>query len=143
MEMTDKEYVESLIKRAHEAQKIADGFTQEYVDMLTRKIGWALVQPDTVNKIADFCLKETRMGTYEAKQGKLFKKVRGVLSDINPLKSVGVVEENKELGIRRLAKPVGVIISLIPTTQPELCPATQAMLAVKARDAIVFAPHPM
>lgn len=142
MEMTDKEYVESLVKRAHEAQKTADGFTQEYVDSLTRKIGWALVQPETVNKIADFCLKETRMGTFEAKQGKLFKKVRGVLSDINPQKSVGVVEELPELGIRRLAKPVGVIGSLIPTTQPELCPATQAMLAVKARDAIVFAPHP-
>lgn len=142
MEMTDKEYVESLVKRAHEAQRIADGFTQEYVDSLTRKIGWALVQPDTVDKIADFCLKETRMGTFVAKQGKLFKKVRGVLSDINPQKSVGVVEELPELGIRRLAKPVGVIGSLIPTTQPELCPATQAMLAVKARDAIVFAPHP-
>lgn len=142
MEKTGKEYVSELIARAHKAQAVADNFTQEYVDMLTRKIGWALVQPETVNKIAEFCLKETRMGTYEAKQGKLFKKVRGVLSDINPLKSVGVIEENKELGIRRIAKPVGVIGSLIPTTQPELCPATQAMLAVKARDAIVFAPHP-
>lgn len=139
---SDKEYVAGLIARAHAAQKIAGGFTQEYVDLLSRKIGWALVQPDTVNEIAEFCLEETRMGTLEAKQSKLFKKVRGVLSDINPLKSVGVVEYNKELGLRRIAKPVGVIGSLIPTTQPELCPATQAMLAVKARDAIVFSPHP-
>ncbi len=138
----DIAYVTGLVKRAHAAQKIADGFTQEYVDKLTREIGWALVQPETVNKIAKFCLEETRMGTYEAKQNKLFNKVRGVLNDINPLKSVGVIEENKELGIRRLGKPVGVIGSLIPTTQPELCPATQAMLTVKARDAIVFSPHP-
>lgn len=138
----DIEYVTGLVERAHAAQKIAEGFTQEYVDKLTREIGWALVQPDTVKEIAEFCLKETRMGTLEAKQNKLFVKVRGVLNDINPLKSVGVIEENKELGIRRLGKPVGVIGSLIPTTQPELCPATQAMLAVKARDAIVFSPHP-
>lgn len=138
----DIAYVTGLVKRAHAAQKVADGFTQEYVDKLTREIGWALVQPETVNKIAKFCLEETRMGTYEAKQNKLFNKVRGVLNDINPLKSVGVIEENKELGIRRLGKPVGVIGSLIPTTQPELCPATQAMLTVKARDAIVFSPHP-
>lgn len=138
----DIAYVTGLVKRAHAAQKIADGFTQEYVDKLTREIGWALVQPETVNKIAEFCLEETGMGTYEAKQNKLFNKVRGVLNDINPLKSVGVIEENKELGIRRLGKPVGVIGSLIPTTQPELCPATQAMLTVKARDAIVFSPHP-
>ena len=140
---SDKEYVAGLIARAHAAQKIAGGFTQEYVDLLSRKIGWALVQPDTVNEIAEFCLEETRMGTLEAKQSKLFKKVRGVLSDINSLKSVGVVEYNKELGLRRIAKPVGVIGSLIPTTQPELCPATQAMLAVTARYAIVFSPHPI
>ena len=142
MELTDKEYVESLIERAHKAQVIAEGFTQEYVDMLSRKIGWALVQKDTVEEIAEFCLKETRMGILEAKQNKLYKKVRGVLRDINPLKSVGVIEEDPEKGIRRIAKPVGVIGSLIPTTQPELCPATQAILTVKARDAIVFSPHP-
>lgn len=140
--ITDIQYVTELMKRAHAAQKIAESFAQEYVDKLTREIGWALVQPDTVDEIARFCLQETRMGTLEAKQNKLFNKVRGVLNDINPLKSVGVVEENKELGIRRLGKPVGVIGSLIPTTQPELCPATQAILAVKARDAIIFSPHP-
>ena len=95
MELTDKEYVEQLVARAKKAQEIAFGFSQEYVDSLTRKIGWALVQPDTVNAIAEFCLKESRMGTLEAKQGKLFKKVRGVLSDINPQRSVGVIEENK------------------------------------------------
>lgn len=138
----DIEYITGLVKRAHAAQKVAEGFTQDYVDKLTREIGWALVQPETVTKIAEFCLEETRMGTLEAKQNKLFVKVRGVLNDINPLKSVGIIEENKELGIRRLGKPVGVIGSLIPTTQPELCPATQAMLAVKARDAVVFSPHP-
>jgi len=140
--MTDKEYVSSLVARARKAQAVAESFTQEYVDMLSRKIGWALVQQETVEKIAAFCLKETQMGTLEAKQNKLYKKVRGVLRDINPQKSVGVVEELPELGICRIGKPVGVIGSLIPTTQPELCPATQAMLAVKARDAIVFAPHP-
>lgn len=135
-------YVTELVERARKAQKIAEGFSQEYVDKLTREIGWALVQPETVNRIAEYCLRETRMGTFESKQNKLFNKVRGVLHDINALKSVGVVEEDKALGIRRLGKPVGVIGSLIPTTQPELCPATQAMLAVKARDAIIFSPHP-
>lgn len=82
------------------------------------------------------------MGTFESKQNKLQVKVRGVLAEINPQRSVGVIEEDKAMGIRRLGKPCGVVGSLIPTTQPELCPATQAILAVKARDAIIFAPHP-
>lgn len=138
----EEEYVRSLVKRARAAQAVANGFSQEYVDKLTRELGWALVQPETVEELARFCLEETRMGNYESKLGKLYKKVRGVLYDINPQKSVGVVEENKALGIRRIAKPVGVIGSLIPTTQPELCPATQGILAAKSRNAIIFSPHP-
>lgn len=138
----EQEYVKELVARARKAQAVADTYTQEQVDRLTRAVGWALVQEETVEKIAKFCLEETRMGTYEAKLNKLYKKVRGVMSDINPQKSVGVVEEDKDLGIRRIAKPVGVIGSLIPTTQPELCPATQGILAVKSRNAIIFSPHP-
>jgi sulfoacetaldehyde dehydrogenase len=82
------------------------------------------------------------MGNFESKLNKLYKKVRGVLWDINPQKTVGVVETDEANGIRRIAKPVGVIGSLIPTTQPELCPANQGILAVKSRNAIIFSPHP-
>lgn len=138
----EQEYVRGLVERARKAQAVAETYTQEQVDRLSRAVGWALVQKDTVEKIAKFCLEETRMGTYESKLGKLYKKVRGVISDINPQKSAGVVEEDKEKGIRRIAKPIGVIGSLIPTTQPELCPATQGVLAVKSRNAIIFSPHP-
>ena len=118
----DKLYVEGLIARARAAQAIAENFTQEQVDTLSRALGWAALKEDNINEIATLCLEESRMGTYEAKLAKLNKKVRGVLYDINPQKSVGVVEEIPELGIRRIAKPVGVIGSLIPTTQPEMCP---------------------
>lgn len=138
----EQEYVKGLVERARKAQAVAETYTQEQVDHLSRAVGWALVQKDTVEQIAKFCLEETRMGTYDSKLGKLYKKVRGVISDINPQKTVGVVEEDKEKGIRRIAKPIGVIGSLIPTTQPELCPATQGVLAVKSRNAIIFSPHP-
>lgn len=138
----DVEYVKELVERARKAQVIAETYSQEQVDQLSRAIGWALVQPETVEDIARFCLEETRMGNYESKLGKLYKKVRGILSDINLQKTVGVIEEDKAKGIRRLAKPVGVIGSLIPTTQPELCPANHGMLAVKSRNAIIFSPHP-
>lgn len=138
----EREYVTKLIGRARKAQAIVNTYSQEQVDLLSRAVGWALVQTETVEKIATFCQEETRMGNEESKKNKLYKKVRGVLWDINSQKSVGVVEENIEKGIRKIAKPIGVIGSLIPTTQPELCPATQGILAVKSRNAIVFSPHP-
>ncbi len=44
--------------------------------------------------------------------------------------------------MRRIVKPVGVIGGLIPSTQPEMLPMTKALFSIKARNAIVFCPHP-
>ncbi len=53
-----------------------------------------------------------------------------------------MVEELPDKGLVRIAKPVGVIGSLVPSTQAEIHPLIQAIFAVKARDAVIFAPHP-
>ena len=63
-------------------------------------------------------------------------------SRASSLKSVGITEEIPEKGLVRISKPVGVIGSLVPSTQPEMHPMIQSVNAMKARDAIIFAPHP-
>ena len=57
-------------------------------------------------------------------------------------KSIGIIEELPEKGLVKYAKPVGIIASLVPTTNPDLTPAGQAIYAIKARDAIIFSAHP-
>jgi len=53
-----------------------------------------------------------------------------------------VIEELPERGIVKYGKPVGVIASLVPTTNPELTPPGVGMFAIKCRDAVIFSPHP-
>jgi sulfoacetaldehyde dehydrogenase len=53
-----------------------------------------------------------------------------------------VIEEDPAKGIRKYAKPAGVIASIVPMTNPELTPPGTAIYAIKARDAVVFSPHP-
>jgi sulfoacetaldehyde dehydrogenase len=65
-----------------------------------------------------------------------------MLAALKGEKSVGVVEVSKATGLTRIVKPVGVIASLVPSTQPEMHPLVQSMNSVKARDAIIFSPHP-
>ena len=65
-----------------------------------------------------------------------------ILRDCLRQKSVGVIEEIPEKGIVKYAKPVGVIASLVPTTNPCLTPAGQVIYAIKARDVIICSPHP-
>ena len=57
----EHEYVKGLVERARKAQAVADTYSQEQVDRLSRAVGWALVQEETVERIAKFCLEETRM----------------------------------------------------------------------------------
>ncbi|RKX89886.1 MAG: aldehyde dehydrogenase, partial [Spirochaetes bacterium] len=69
-------------------------------------------------------------------------KCRGIYFDVKNVKTVGIAEEIPERGLARISKPVGVIGSLVPSTQAEMHPVTQAIFVVKARDAVIFSPHP-
>lgn len=140
--ISETEYVAGLIDRAHQAQRIAESYSQEKVDELVTAIAWAACKEENASKIARLAFEESRMGNYEDKYAKLIKKVKGVLRDIKDEKSVGVIERNVDKGIVKIAKPVGVIGALVPCTNPEATPVVKAMSAIKARNAVVFSPHP-
>jgi len=137
-----KEYVEGLFKRAREAQLVAESFSQEKVDELAVAIAWSAVKEENARILAKLAFDETRLGDYDSKYKKILKKIKGVLRDIKFLKSVGIIEEDKEKGITKIAKPVGVIGALIPCTNPEITPVIKAMSAIKGRNAVIFSPHP-
>lgn len=137
-----KIYVEKLMQRAIEAQIIANSYTQARVDELSTAVAWSVVKEENSRKLAKLSLNETKLGDYESKYKKIQKKVRGVLRDIKEANSVGIIEVDKEKGIIKIAKPVGVIGALIPCTNPEVTPVIKAMNAIKGRNAIIFSPHP-
>ena len=138
-----EEYISELISRARKAQKSAEHLTQHEVDELAAAITWEFVSNNKlVEELAEFSYNECRMGDIQSKISKTLSKCRGVYSDVKNEKTVGIVEEIPEKGLIRIAKPVGVIGSLVPGTQGEMHPIVQAINVVKARDAIIFSPHP-
>ncbi len=134
--------VEALITRARAAQQIVEGYSQEQVDQLITAMVWAVARPGSAEEIAEFAVEETRLGDYAGKLGKMAGKCRAALADIINDKSVGVIEEDLERKITKVAKPIGVVGALTPTTHPEACPVIKAIAAIKGRNAIVIAPHP-
>jgi sulfoacetaldehyde dehydrogenase len=142
-EVIVEEYISELITRARKAQKSAERLTQHEVDELAAAIAWEFVSNEKlVQELAEFSFNECRMGDVQSKIVKTVSKCRGVYFDVKNQKSVGIVEEIPEKGLVRIAKPVGVIGSLVPGTQGEMHPILQAINVVKARDAIIFSPHP-
>lgn len=137
-----KEYIAGLVKRAREAQKVAESFTQERVDELVTAIVWDIVRDGPAQEISKLAVDESSMGNYESKYAKLMVKCKGTLRDMLGEKSVGVIERDDKKGIIKIAKPVGVVGGVLPCTNPEATPVIKAIMAIKTRNAVILAPHP-
>ena len=131
-----------MIERARIAQAQIENYTQEQVGELIKAMVWSCCQPGVAENIAQHTLDETQLGDYNGKFAKIFTKTRAALMDIIDDKSVGVIEEDTERNIIKIAKPVGVIGALSPSTNPEATPVIKGINAVKGRNAIIVAPHP-
>ena len=142
VDLSPKEEIRGLVERSRVAQKEIDNYTQEQVDELIRAMVWSVARPGVAEEIAQFTLDETQLGNYEGKFLKIQRKTRATLMDIIDDKSVGILEEDPERAIVKIAKPMGVIGALAPSTNPEATPVIKAIHAVKGRNSIIVAPHP-
>jgi sulfoacetaldehyde dehydrogenase len=134
--------IAGLVARSRKAQAQIEHASQAEVDALIRAMVWSVARPGVAEEIAQLTLDETRLGNYDGKYLKIFRKTRAALMDILDDKSVGVIEDDPARAIVVIAKPVGVIGALSPSTNPEATPVIKAINAVKGRNAIIIAPHP-
>ncbi len=133
--------VRELVRRARQAMAEVRDYSQEQLDRLCQSIGWATSNETTFTGLARLGVEESGIGDRDGRPNKRFK-IHGVLRDALRQKSVGVVEQDTEKGLVKYAKPAGVIASLIPMTNPALTPPVTGIYAAKARDAVIFSPHP-
>lgn len=142
-EITDeqREHVQDLLAKARAAMEKVKDYDQAAVDRLCRAVGWATANEKTFTRLAQMGVDESGLGDRDGRPAKRFK-IMGVLRDAMRQKSVGIIEEDPEKGLVKYAKPAGVIASLIPTTNPALTPPVTAIYALKAKDAVIFSPHP-
>jgi len=133
--------LQEMLDKARAAQAEIEHWSQEKVDEMVKAVAWEMIQPDHAKECTELAAKETKMGIFEAKYAKHRNKVLGALRDMEGEKSCGIVEENKEKGIFKVAKPMGVIFAPTPCTNPTATPAVKSIFALKSRNAIIYAPH--
>ena len=138
----EKQQIAELVDRARAAQAIVETFSQDQVDTLAASIVYALSRDDVAMELATLALEETKMGDVPSKYAKLAKKIPAIFYDIKDQKTVGVIDTDPVRGITTIAKPVGVIAALIPSTNPEATPVFKAVLGIRGCNAIICAPHP-
>jgi len=134
--------VTALVVRARGAQAAFDAATQADVDEVVTAVGWAIVDPEHNRALAELAVRDTGLGNVGDKMAKNRRKTMGLLRDLAGRKSVGVIAEDTGNGLVEIARPVGVVGAITPSTNPAATPANNIINALKGRNAIVIAPSP-
>lgn len=131
-----------LVTRARGAQAEFERWPQERVDEAVLACGWAIMEPQNNRALAEIAVRDSGLGNVEDKVAKNYRKTLGLLRDLAGVKTVGVIAEDPQKGITEIARPVGVVAALTPSTNPGATPANQIINCIKCRNAIILAPSP-
>ncbi len=134
--------IATLVERARAAQRVYEQWSQEQVDLAVTAAGWAIIEPNRNRELAELSVAATGIGNVDDKIRKNHRKTFGLLRDLQHAKSVGVVAEDPERGIVEIARPVGVVCAVTPSTNPGATPANKIINALKGRNAVIVAPSP-
>ena len=132
--------VRDLIAKSKIAQSELQRFSQIRIDDITKAIAEACEQ--NAEKLAKMAVEETGFGIWQDKVIKNKLGSRLVYEYIKELKTVGIINDDKEKKVFEVAVPVGVVAALIPSTNPTSTTIYKALISIKAGNSIVFSPHP-
>ena len=134
--------IETIIKQAKAAQTEFESAGQEVVDELITGLAWALLEPGTNRSLSNQAVHDTGLGNADDKFTKNYRKTLGLLRDLKNTPSVGVIKELPEKGLVEIARPVGVVGAVTPSTNPIATPLNNTLNAIKGRNSIILAPSP-
>jgi len=134
--------VAALVQRARAAQATFEQWSQERTDEACLAVGWAIMQPQRNRDLAALAVRDTGLGVAADKVVKNHRKTLGLLRDIRGAVSKGVLAEHPDTGITEIARPVGVVAAVVPSTNPAATPANNIINALKCGNAVIVSPSP-
>jgi len=136
------ETISNLVTKAREAQEIYATYSQAQIDEVVLGVAWSLMEPANNRRLATQAVADTGLGDVDDKITKNHRKTLGLLRDLKHAKTVGVINEIPEKGLIEIARPLGVIGAVVPSTNPVATPYNKSLNALKCGNAIILAPSP-
>lgn len=130
----------NLIAKAKTALEEYSNFSQEQVDRITKAIAEA--GATNAERLAKMAVEETGFGIW---QDKVLKNLLGstmTYEYIKDMKTIGILREDTTRGLMEVAVPMGIVVALIPSTNPTSTAMYKALISLKAGNAIILSPHP-
>jgi sulfoacetaldehyde dehydrogenase len=135
--------VEAIVARARTAQEAFErGGSQQAYDRAAQAAAWAIMEPSRNQHLATLAVETTGLGNVPDKITKNHRKTLGLMRDIKDARTHGVISDDPATGITEIARPIGVIGAVVPSTNPGATPANNIINALKCGNAIVVSPSP-
>ncbi|RDU97296.1 acylating sulfoacetaldehyde dehydrogenase [Trinickia dinghuensis] len=131
-----------LVARARDAQRAFEFAGQEVLDTAAAAAAWAIMEPARNRRLAELSVRDTGLGNADDKFRKNFRKTLGLLRDLQGRKTCGVIARDPVKGIVEIARAVGVVAAVTPSTNPGATPANKIVNALKCGNAVIVAPSP-
>ena len=130
--------LDGFVERAHEASVALRELDQEAVD----RIVWAMTVAGLENalELAELAMEETQFGVLEDKVLKNYIATEFLFDYLKDKKSVGVIDEDRERSLQYVAEPIGVVLALLPITNPTSTALFKSIVCAKTRNALIMRP---
>src|SRR4029453_15530512 len=132
--------VDTVVERAAAAARAFRALDQQAVDRIVLAMVKAGLHAAT--ELALLAVEETHFGVVEDKVIKNFVATEFLYDYLKDKKSVGVIDHDDERDLDLVAEPIGVVLATPPITNPTSPVLLKAIVAAKARNAVLFRPSP-
>ena len=136
-----KAMVDKMIEKGRTAMKEIEDLTQEDVVKLCKSIAYLACERAEIWSKALYT-ENGGSGRLESKITRNTVRPLGLAAQLDDVKTVGVIEEEPDKSLVKIAKPLGVVASLVPMTVPEGLITAHTMFGLMSKNAIIFSPHP-
>lgn len=92
--------------------------------------------------LAKMAVEETGFGKVEDKTYKNHMASVILYDAIKDMKTIGIINEDEATQTIEIAEPMGLLMGIIPSTNPTSTAIFKSIIAIKSRNGIVFSPHP-
>lgn len=130
----------TLAATAKEAQLEFKHYNQDQVNKIVKAMADAGF--NEAERLAKLAHEETGFGKVQDKIIKNQFGTRDVYDSIKDLRTVGVIDVQKNGKIIKIAEPMGVVAALVPSTNPTSTAMFKTIISLKCRNGIVASPHP-
>ena len=123
-----------------EAAKVLEKYDEEQIDKIIRNM--VKTAEEHTFELAQIAVKETGFGVVNDKMYKNHMASGMLYESIKDMKTIGIINENKLKKTIEIAVPVGLIMGIVPSTNPTSTVIFKSIIALKSRNPIIFSPHP-